>query len=177
MDQTLIMLALVALSALDVAISIAIQRTISNAEKLYHLQRRLNEHMKDFKEMQKRKASQAEMLAKQNEMMKISMETTKHQMRAMPILFVVSLAFYFFILPSIFPAGQHTLNLLVTTVKYNGFQDSLFFIVVTFFISLLVQSVLRRRDERVFGKKYEAMRQAGTEQGDQISQSPQNQGK
>ena len=160
MDQALILLALAGIAAVDVAISISIQRTISNAEKTYHLQRKMNEHMSDLKEMSKRKASQQEMMAKQNEMMKVSMENTKHQMRAMPVLFVVSIAFYFFILPSIFPSGHGTLNLLVTSITYGTFQDSIYFIVFTLVISLTVQFLLRKRDEKVYGQKYRELKEA-----------------
>jgi uncharacterized membrane protein (DUF106 family) len=159
-SQAIILLSLAGIAALDVAISIFIQRTISNAEKTYHLQRKLNDHMAGLKEMTKNNASQQELLAKQNEMMKVSMESTKHQMKSMPILLVVSVAFYFFILPSIFPSGQYTYNLLVTQVKYTGFQDNIYFIVFTIAISLTVQFLLRKRDARVFGKKYDEMKAA-----------------
>jgi uncharacterized membrane protein (DUF106 family) len=160
MDQAFILLSLAGIAVLDVAISISIQRTVSNAEKTYHLQKKLNEHMSDLKEMSKRNASQQELAAKQSEMMKVSMENTKHQMRSMPVLLVVSVAFYFFILPSIFPAGHGTLNLFVTTITYGTFQDSIYFIVFTLVISLTVQFLLRRRDERVYGKKYRELKEA-----------------
>ncbi len=161
-SQDIILITLLGIAAVDVAISILIQRTISNAEKTYHLQRKLNDHMSDLKEMTKRNASQQEMLAKQNEMMKVSMESTKHQMKSMPVLLVVSIAFYFFILPAIFPSGQYTYNLLVTQVKYTGFQDNIYFIIFTIAISLSVQFILRKRDAKVFGKKYEDMKAAET---------------
>ncbi len=146
---------LAAIAVVDVAITILIQRTISDAEKMYHLQRKLNTHMKDLQEMSKRNASQTEMAAKQNEMTKASMESMMNQMKAMPILFLVSVSFYFFLLPYLFPAGQqYTLNLIVTQIKYNGFQDNIYFIIFTVVISLAVQFALRKRDERVFGQKY-----------------------
>ena len=159
-SQEIILPSLLGMAVIDVAITILIQRTVSNAEKTYHLQRKLNEHMGDLKEMTKRNASKEELSAKQSEMMKVSMESTKHQMRSMPILFVVSIAFYFFILPALFPSGQYTYNLLVTQIKYTGFQDNIYFIVFTLAISLTVQFLLRKRDAKVFGKKYEEMKAA-----------------
>lgn len=150
-----------AIAAIDVAISIFIQRKISDAEKTYHLQRKLNVHMKDLQEMSKRNASKEEITAKQNELSKASMESMMHSMKSMPILFVISVAFYFFLLPSLFPAGQlYTLNLLVTKITYQGFQDNIYFIVFTIVISLAVQFILRRRDEKVFGQKYRELEAA-----------------
>lgn len=160
LSQPIILLSLAGIAAVDVAITITIQRTISNAEKTYHLQRKLNKHMKDLQDMSKNKASQEELLAKQNEVMKVSMENTKHQLRAMPILFVVSVAFYFFILPFLFPGGTATLNLLVTSIKYTTFQDSIYFIVFTLVLSLTTQMLLRKRDEKKYGQKYKELEEA-----------------
>ncbi len=152
--MSLIIPELAAIAAVDVAISLSIQRKISSAEKTYRLQKKLNAHMADLKEMTKAHASTEEMMAKQKEVSAVAMENTKHQMRSMPILLVISVAFYFFLLPHLFPSGTRTMDLLVTTITYTGFTDSIYFIIFTVAISFSTQMVLRKVDEKSFGKKY-----------------------
>ncbi len=99
----LILVYLAAIAAIDVALAITIQRKVSDAEKAYVLQSKTKKHMSDLQEMMKNKASKEALSAKQQELNKSLSDHTMHQMRSMPILLVLSVAFYFFILPSIFP--------------------------------------------------------------------------
>ncbi len=153
MDLTLVYLAVIA--AIDVALSITIQRRVSNVEKTYLLQSKTKKHMSDLQEMMKRKAGKEELSAKQQELNKALSDHTMHQMRSMPILLVISVAVYFLILPSIFPSGTvNTVNLLVTQISYGGFKDSIYFIIFTVAMSLSVQLILGRLDKKRFDSKY-----------------------
>lgn len=153
---TLVELSLI--SILDVALTLTIQRKISNVEKTYHLQNKTNKLMKELNEMLKQKdANKDAISAKQAELNKAISEQSMHQMRSTPILLVISALLYFFILPQIFPGSPTTLNLLVTSIHYTGFEDSTYFIVFTFIISIATNLVLQRMDRARLDAKYKGL--------------------
>jgi uncharacterized membrane protein (DUF106 family) len=144
---------LVAISIIDVVVSILLQRAIANTEKTYHLQNKMQRHMKEHKELMDRKASAEELAAKQKEITQTMSDTMMHQFRATPVLFLVSIALYFFILPTLFPTTNiNTFPIL--GFKYPSFQDNYFFIGVTFVIGFVVQIALSRYDKKRFDLKY-----------------------
>jgi uncharacterized membrane protein (DUF106 family) len=150
---SLIIPELLAISLIDVIISISVQRTIIKAEKTFKLQEDLKRIQAELKELMDRKAGAEDLAKKQKELGSAFSATTKHQMRATPVLFVISIAFYFLLLPHLFPSGTATLNLLVTSIKYQTFQDNTYFIIFTFIISITMQMVLQARDRKRFGAK------------------------
>ncbi len=245
----LIYIELILISIVDIAVSILVQRRIANVEKTYHLQAKMKKHMDDIKQLTESKAPQDHINAKQKELSATMSESMKHQMRATPVLFVISLLLYFFILPNLFPVPMLTAsptnpapnqtvtltasapagtnntvgvwlsggkygsgnvvsegtatdtfagtlpqgnysakaydlnsdaysdaiairsgmqangsmqinattkpvyNLFVYKIHYNTFQNSLFFILVTFVLSLTVQMMLGKRDKTRFEAK------------------------
>ncbi len=150
--QNAIYLELLAISIIDVAISITVQRRIASVEKTYMLQAKMKRHMDELKELTNNKAPNEHLIAKQKEITDTMTETTMHQLRATPVLLVVSIFLYFLILPNLFPSA--TVNTLpIIGYKYHGFEDNYYFIGVTFVISLAVQLALGQRDKKRFAPK------------------------
>ena len=143
---------LLAISIIDVAVSISIQRKVASVEKTYMLQAKMKRHMAELKELTDKKAPNEHLIAKQKEITQTMSESTMHQMRATPVLLVVSVVLYFFILPNLFPTP--TVNTLpIIGFQYHSFQDNYYFIGITFVISLAIQLALGQRDKKRFAPK------------------------
>ncbi len=153
---SLIILELIALSIIDVGLSLGVQRTISKAEKTFRFQEDMKRIQAEFKALVDRKAGQEELSAKQKELTTAMSASTKHQMKAMPVVFVISIGFYFFLLPALFPSGTATYNLFVTKITYHTFVDNWDFIIFTVIISFALQLLLGQYDKRRFGKPKQA---------------------
>lgn len=147
------MLILVAISILYAIGSILMQRKISNAKKLRATQAKIQKVTDEMKVMMKNKASDAEIAAKQKEIMPLINETMMSSFKPMFVILPIFFLMYYLLIPHIpFAIGN------VKNVQY-------FFFLVTLVVGLILGIVFMIRDRKVMKMEMEAMELAEQPQG------------
>jgi len=130
------------------AISIAVQRLLTNPKRMREIQAKVQTMQKDMNDMMKRNAPQEQLAAKQREFMPLLGEQMKNSMKPLFIIFPMLLAVYYVIIPHIpiIPAS------MVANTK------SFFFIIVL--IMGIASAVVVLLYDRQKGKTEKAQREA-----------------
>jgi uncharacterized membrane protein (DUF106 family) len=137
---------IVILAVIYAMVSVVIQRKLSNAKRLREIQAHIAKVTKEMNAMMKAKASDAEIAAKQKEMMPLLGESMKSSLKPMFVILPMFLIVYYVLVPMIpFPAPATPKNI-----------QQFFFIAV--FISGIVSAVcLMVYDKRLTKREEQAM--------------------
>lgn len=139
---------LIAIAAVYATFTLLLQRRLANVDKMYEIRARMNEGTKRLTEIIKNKASKEEIAEKQKEVMAISSESMKLQLRSMIVILPLFLILYYFLLPLKFNLSS-TLTILSYTISYHTF-----FIAILFVIGILLSIGFSMYDRRRLGDKY-----------------------
>ncbi len=142
------------------ALSLFLQRKLSNPKKIREIQRKVNEHTKRLNEMVKSGATREQIQAKQSEIMPHMSEMMKHQIKPVIVIFPLFLLLYWVALPYLlnaFGAATATINFIFPKVSYTSF-----FIIIEFIIGIAVSIAVMAYDRKK-GKAEAAMEQAAAE--------------
>lgn len=124
-----------------VAITVMIQRRFSNIARIREIRSAMVNHQKDLKKMDKN--TRQEVIAeKQKQMMDLTSEMMKHQLKASFIILPVSITLFYFVLPYIFGAPTTNITVFSIILPYRTF-----FIIVAIIIGLISQSVVAEYDK------------------------------
>jgi uncharacterized membrane protein (DUF106 family) len=137
------------------AFTFVIQRKVSNIKRVNEITKKMKEHQKEFMEMVKSKAPDADIKKKQNEMMALMNESMKHQMKAMIIVLPLFLVVYYWVLPvfmGTLGVTSTSANIISTPIKLTY---PLLFIVAAFITGILLLILVTIRD-RIHDKKIAA---------------------
>lgn len=93
-------------------ISVILQRKLSNAKRLREIQAQISKTTKEMNQMVKNKAPEAEINAKQKEMMPLLSESMKSSFKPMVVLLPLFLITYYILIPRLpFPAPTTTASI------------------------------------------------------------------
>ncbi len=139
--------------------SVALQRKLVNMQRVYEIQDVMKQKTKELTEMSKNNAGVNELKAKQAELMKLTSESMKNQIKPMIVIFPIFIVVYYLLLPMFLPALGITAGSTIASVfsiKLN--YRSLF--ILALFISGFVSSFGLMAVDRSRRKKAKAMQQA-----------------
>jgi uncharacterized membrane protein (DUF106 family) len=128
--------------------SIVLQRKLTNVDRMYEIRARMNDGTKQLTDMVKNNASQEEISKKQKEVMEISTESMKLQMKPMIVIFPVFLLLNYFVLPHFFNFASKV-SIASITLTYQ-----IFFVVCLFIMGIIISSIFSLYDRKRLGHKY-----------------------
>lgn len=94
-------LIVIAIAIVYTAISILLQRKLSNPKRMREIQAKIQLVQKEMNAMLKDKAPQEQMMAKQKEVMPLMGESMKNSMKPMLVLLPMLLVVYYWLIPAI----------------------------------------------------------------------------
>ncbi|MHB1829975.1 MAG: EMC3/TMCO1 family protein [Candidatus Micrarchaeaceae archaeon] len=126
---------LAAIAIAYVLLTIVVQRKLINYKRIKEIKKEMDSKMKELKQMGTT-ATKDMTDAKQKEIMLLTSESMKHQIKGMIIILPISILLYYIALPALFPA-QATVSVLSYTLPYKTF-----FIIVAFVLGLISTMML-----------------------------------
>jgi uncharacterized membrane protein (DUF106 family) len=96
---TNIEIAMIVLAVAYTAVTVAVQRLLSNPKRMREIQAKVQVMQKEMNEMMKRNAPQEELAKKQREVMPLLGEQMKNSMKPMLIIFPLLILTYYVIIP------------------------------------------------------------------------------
>ncbi len=136
---------LAAIAIAYVTLTIVVQRKLINYKRIKEIKKEMDSKMKELKQMGAT-ATKEMTDAKQKEIMLLTSESMKHQIKGMIIILPISILLYYVALPALFPS-QATVIVLSYTLPYRTF-----FIIVAFVLGL-ISTMLLSLYERAVAKR------------------------
>lgn len=140
-----ILLELAAIAIAYVLLTLVVQRKLINYKRIKEIKKEMDSKMKELKQMGTT-ATKEMTDAKQKEIMLLTSESMKHQIKGMIIILPISILLYYIALPALFPA-QATVTVLSYNLPYKTF-----FIIVAFVLGLM-STMLLSLYERAVAKR------------------------
>ncbi|MDE1851518.1 MAG: DUF106 domain-containing protein [Candidatus Micrarchaeota archaeon] len=144
--ELLIIIPLVAVAY--VLVTVALQRKISNVERMRELQKSMKDKMKEVNDMIKSNADKATIDAKSKELNAIASENMKHTMKSSLVVLPIMLVVFYYLLPLAFGSSSFTVDILSFKLNYRTY-----FIAMALVIGLLSSAVLSFYDKRRMKQK------------------------
>jgi uncharacterized membrane protein (DUF106 family) len=126
--------------------AIAIQRKLSNAKRLREIQAQISKTTKEMNLMMKNKVPEAEIVAKQKEMMPLLGESMRSSMKPMFVILPMFLIVYYLLIPKL-PLGP--------SATPKSIQD--FFFIVVFVVGIISAIVMMLYDKQQTKKTEKAL--------------------
>jgi uncharacterized membrane protein (DUF106 family) len=139
------MMILVIISVAYALATVFLQRKVSNAKKLRETQAKIQKVSDEIKVMMKNKAPEAEIMAKQKEIMPLVGESMRSSLKPMFIILPIFAAMYYFVIPH--------LPFAIGNVK--NVQE--FFFIVVFIVGFVVAMVMMVRDRKIIKAEEKAL--------------------
>ncbi|MDE1761685.1 MAG: DUF106 domain-containing protein [Candidatus Micrarchaeota archaeon] len=122
-------------------LTVGVQYALTNMKRVYELQGIMQIKTKELNELAKKDPRHPSVKAKQDEVMQLASESMKNQTKPMLVLFPVSLAVFYVILPWAVP-GIHAPP-LVPVLNLSYYQG--LFIVTSIIFNIVITRVMQRR--------------------------------
>ena len=147
--MSLIMLEIIAIAFSYALFVVILQRRLTNVDKMYEIRARMNEKTKALNGLVKNNASKDEISQKQKELMEISSESMKLQIKPLIVVFPLFILLYYVLLPRVFNMAT-TLSLLSITLSYHTF-----FVILLFVLGLIFSTSFSIYDRKRLKHKYD----------------------
>jgi uncharacterized membrane protein (DUF106 family) len=139
----------ITLIAVVYALSVVLlQRKLTNIDRMYEIRARMNDKTKRLTNLVKNNASKEEISQEQKELMDISTESMKLQLKPLLVVFPMFLLLYYVLLPKFFNMST-TLSIDSFTLSYHTF-----FVILLFVIGLIFSTSFSIYDRKRLGHKY-----------------------
>lgn len=133
---------LILLAGIYVALSIVLQRKLSNPKRLREIQEIIKEKTKELNELAKSRADPKALADKQKELMPLLNETMKLQFKPLLVVLPIFIALYYLILPMAFkPYSSARFSFLSLSLNYQ-----LYFVLFTFLFGIIASAVVALYD-------------------------------
>lgn len=131
-----------------VLVTVALQRKISNVERMRELQKSMKDKMKEVNAMVKSNADKTLIDAKSKELNAIASENMKHTMKSSLVVLPVMLVVFYYLLPLAFGSSSFTVDILSFKLDYRTY-----FILMAIVVGLASSLVLNLYDKRRMKQK------------------------
>lgn len=136
-----------AVAAASVIVSASLQRKLVDQNENRRRQAAIKEKTKELTKLAEGKSDESALAAKQKEITGLLSETMRAQMKPMFAVLPISLAIYYLVLPSVFPAAL-TISLFSMNLNYKTY-----FIIVAFVLGLVISTSLMAYDNARIGRR------------------------
>ncbi len=150
---------IVAFAVAYTLLTIALQRRLVKMERVYEIQEIMKQKTKELTDLSKNSAGADELKAKQAELMKLTSESMKNQIKPMIVIFPIFIIVYYLLLPMLLPLLGITAKSIVASVFSFNLNYSAVFI-LTLFVSGFVGSFSLMARDKAKRKKAKASQQA-----------------
>lgn len=157
---------IVVISILYIALTLFIQRKVSDTKKMRQIQNKIQEVSKELNKLIKNKAPNQEISKKQKEVMPLVTTSLKLQIKPMVIIFPLFMLIYYILLPAVFKSISTD---TVTIFSYNLNYQSFFFAIV--FVLGIISSVIILIYDKKLAKK-EKLKEAADKEAMDKTKSP-----
>jgi uncharacterized membrane protein (DUF106 family) len=137
-----------AIAAVYALFVILLQRKLINIDRMYELRAKMNDKTTGLTNLIKSNAPKEEISQKQKELMDISTQSMKQQLKPLVVVFPLFLMLYYVALPHVFNMTS-TLTLASFTISYSEF-----FVILLFVIGLIFSTSFSIYDRKRLSHKY-----------------------
>lgn len=140
-------------------LTIVLQRKLVKMERVYEIQEIMKQKTKELTDLSKNGTATDEFKAKQAELMKLTTESMKNQIKPMVVIFPIFIIVYYLLLPMLLPPlGITAKSSLASAFSINFNYRSLF--ILTLFVSGLIGSFSLMAVDKARRKKKKEIQQA-----------------
>lgn len=118
-------------------VAVVVQRKLSNAKRLREIQAQISKTTKEMNQMVKAKAPEAEIMAKQKEMMPLLGESMRSSMKPMFVILPMFLIMYYVLIPRL-PLGADATSKSIQS----------FFFIVVFIVGIITALIMMIYDKQ-----------------------------
>lgn len=123
---------IIAIAIVYTIFSVVLQRKLVKMERVYEIQEVMKQKTKELTDLSKNKADMNELKAKQAEIMKLTSESMKNQIKPMIVIFPIFIVVYYLLLPMLIPVLGITASDTIASIFSIKLNYRSLFILVLF---------------------------------------------